>query len=78
MKERRVSMTRLADASWLDVAYIWRLIRQEVDPLNPLAGETRGKQPRRDAVIRLGLALGLPLEQMDELLLAAGYAPLVR
>jgi hypothetical protein len=29
-------------------------------------------------VIRLGLALGLQLEQMDELLLAAGYAPLVR
>lgn len=78
MRERRFSMTRLAEGSWLDVAYIWRMIRQEIDPLNPLVGQQRGKQPRRDAVIRLGLALNLRIEQMDELLLAAGYAPLVR
>jgi hypothetical protein len=29
-------------------------------------------------VIRLGLAMQLSMEEMDELLLAAGYAPLVR
>jgi hypothetical protein len=29
-------------------------------------------------VIRLGLAMQLRIEDLDELLLAAGYAPLVR
>jgi hypothetical protein len=36
------------------------------------------RRPSRDAVIRLGLAMQLPLESLDELLLSAGYGPLVR
>lgn len=39
---------------------------------------TTSVRPSRDTVIRLGLAMQLPMEDMDELLLAAGYAPLVR
>ena len=49
------------------------------DPLNPRVGVGEdGRHPSRDAVIRLGLAMQLTMEDMDELLLAAGYAPLIR
>ena len=59
-------------------ADLWRLVRDEKDLLNPQPGGPRARHPSRDAVIRLGLALRLGIEEMDELLLAAGYAPLVR
>jgi hypothetical protein len=36
------------------------------------------RHPSRDAVIRLGVAPGLVVNEMDDPLLAAGYAPLVR
>jgi hypothetical protein len=71
-----MSMNQLAHRSFLDVAYIHRLIRQEYDPLNQTVGDGRKvKHPWRDAVIRLGLALNLAIEDIDMLLLSAGYAP---
>ena len=78
MEGQGLSITSLARHSWLDVAYVWRLVRDENDLLNPQLGGPRARHPSRDAVIRLGLALRLGIEEMDELLLAAGYAPLVR
>lgn len=74
-----LSITALAHLSWLDIGYVSRLLNQNSDPLNPsLASDQRSKHPSRDAVIRLGLGLRLALEDLDELLMAAGYAPLVR
>jgi hypothetical protein len=61
------SYTEVAAASDLDVAYVYRLVN--------------GVQshPTRDVVIRLGFAgLRLAIEEVDELLLAAECAPLVR
>ncbi len=73
------SITQLAHGSWLDSGYVSRLLSQNWDPLNPpLVQDERPKQPSRDAVIRLGLGLGLAVHEVDELLMAAGYAPLVR
>ena len=46
--------------------------------LNRRVSDGRIRHPSRDAVIKLGLGLGLGVDEMDELLLAAGYAPLVR
>lgn len=74
-----LSVTQLAHRSWLDIGYVSRLLRQQWDPLNePAETLEKPKRPSRDAVIRLGLAMHLPIEDMDELLLAAGYAPLIR
>ena len=73
-----LSLSQLARRSWLDISYVSRLVNLECDPLNPRRGEGRGRQPSRDTVIRLGIALQLPMEELDELLLSAGYAPLVR
>ena len=78
MKARRMSAPRLADRSWLDSAYVWRLTREEADILNRRVTDGRIRHPTRDAVIKLGLGLALAVDEMDELLLAAGYAPLVR
>jgi hypothetical protein len=74
-----LSLSALARRSWLDISYVSRLVHLPCDPLNPRLDE-RGerRRPSRDTVIRLGLAMRLNLEDMDELLLAAGYAPLVR
>ena len=49
----------------LDPAYVYRLIKGEKS------------HPSPNTVIRLALALALSVSQTDELLLAAGYAPLV-
>lgn len=78
LRRSGLSLTQLARRSWLDISYVSRLVNLETDPLNPRAGEGRGRQPSRDTVIRLGIALQLPMENLDELLLSAGYAPLVR
>ncbi|HEY7063509.1 MAG TPA: hypothetical protein VII06_18665 [Chloroflexota bacterium] len=74
-----LSLSALARRAWLDISYVSRLVHLPCDPLNPRCDD-RGdrRHPSRDTVLRLGLAMQLPLEQMDELLLAAGYAPLVR
>ena len=79
LRRSGLSLSQLARRSWLDVSYVSRLVHLSCDPLNPPrddGGERR--QRSRDTVIRLGLAMQLPMEEMDELLLAAGYAPLVR
>jgi hypothetical protein len=74
-----LSLSALSRRSWLDISYVSRLVHLPCDPLNVrLDGPAEKRHPSRDAVIRLGLAMQLPLEDMDELLLAAGYAPLVR
>lgn len=74
-----LSLTALARRSWFDISYCSRLAHLPCDPLNPRHGNRGEKRhPSRDTVIRLGLAMQLPIEDLDELLLAAGYAPLVR
>jgi hypothetical protein len=74
-----ISLTLLSRRSWLDIGYVSRLISQDHDPLNPpLRPEGKAKQPSRDAIIRIGIAMGLALEDIDELLMAAAYAPLIR
>lgn len=78
LRRSGLSLTQLARRSWLDISYVSRLVNLETDPLNPRVGEGRGRQASRDTVIRLGIALQLPMEELDELLLSAGYAPLVR
>ncbi len=65
------SRYRLAQLSGIDQAYLLRLERGEQT------------NPSRDLVIRLGLALvfgseAATLENVDELLLSAEYAPLQR
>ena len=79
MRDSGIGLRELARRSWLDIGYVSRLVNMEADLLNLRYGEQRPKhQPSRDAVIRLGLAMNLPIEEMDELLLTAGFAPLVR
>ena len=58
------SLNRIAQSALVDVAYLWRL--REGDRRNP----------SRDLLIRLGLALRLEPEEVDELLVAANHAPL--
>jgi len=82
MRQTGTSQAQLANRSWLDRAYVNRLVNTVFDPLNPRVNaprkDGRSRQPSRDTVIRLGLAMQLAMEDMEELLLAAGYAPLVR
>ena len=56
----------IAAAAHLDSAYVYRLIRGEKS------------HPSPNTIIRLALALQLTVAQTDELLMAAGYKPLVR
>ncbi len=56
----------LAAAADLDTAYVYRLIKGEKS------------HPSPNTIIRLALALQLTVPQTDELLMAAGYIPLVR
>ncbi len=58
------SLNAIAQASLVDVAYLWRL----------RAGHKRN--PSRDVLIRLGLAMRLEPEEVDPLLVAADYAPI--
>jgi len=58
------SLNRIARAARVDVGYLWRL----------RAGEKR--RPSRDILIRIGLALKLEPEELDELLVAADYLPI--
>jgi hypothetical protein len=79
LRRTGLSLTALARRSWLDISYVSRLVNLPCDPLNPRHGDRGEKRhPSRDTVIRLGLAMQLPIEDLDELLLSAGYAPLVR
>lgn len=58
------SLNQIAHAALMDVGYLWRL----------RSGEKR--KPSRDVLIRLGLALHLEPEDLDEVLVAADYAPI--
>jgi hypothetical protein len=79
LRRSSLSLTALARRSWLDVSYVSRLVNLPCDPLNARVGDrTDRRHPSRDTVIRLGLAMQLSMEEMDQLILAAGYAPLVR
>ena len=79
LRRSGLSLKQLSRRSWLDISYVSRLVHLPCDPLNRrLDGDGERRQPSRDTVIRLGLAMQLSMEEMDELLLAAGYAPLVR
>ena len=72
---------QLANSAWLTYPYVSRLINWESNLLSPRLERRREREerhPSRDTVIRLGLAMHLPLEDMDELLMSAAYAPLVR
>lgn len=72
------SIAELALELGIDRSYLYRLETQEGDWLNrPLEGGPP-KQPHRDLIIGLGIALGLDLNTTDELLLIAGYAPIFR
>lgn len=61
----RLRYDAVATAAHLDAAYVYRLIKGEKC------------HPSSNTVIRLALALRLSVAQTDELLMAAGYAPLV-
>lgn len=63
---QRCAYGKVAAAAHLDVKYLHQLV------------QGKKHNPSRDAVIRIGTALKLGLDDMDELLLAAEYAPLVR
>jgi len=72
---------QLASSAWLTYPYVSRLVNWETNLLSPRLDRRREREerhPSRDTVIRLGLAMHLPLEEMDELLMSAAYAPLVR
>ena len=65
-KARGKHQSQIARDAWLDESYLSRLI----------SGER--SRPSRDALILLGSwGLGLAVEEVDELLLAADYRPLV-
>jgi hypothetical protein len=75
-KRASKSIPAVAIEVGVDRAYLYRLEAQGADWLNrPLEGGLP-KHPSRDLVIRLAIALGLSLDECDELLLLAGYAPL--
>ncbi len=60
----------------IDRMYIHKLEGQCTDWLNrPLHGGPV-RQPSRDLIIRFIIALQLDINEADELLMAAGYAPL--
>ena len=56
----------IAARAYIDVGYLHRLVNGVKH------------NPGRDTVIRIGLGMRLNVAEVDELLLAAGHAPLVR
>ena len=65
-RQRGKSQAQIARDAWLDESYVSRLLSGERD------------NPSRDALILLGnWGLELAVEEVDELLIAADYKPLV-
>jgi len=65
LRQRGKTQAQVSRDSWLDESYVSRLLSGERD------------NPSRDALILLGgFGLGLPVEEVDELLMAADYKPL--
>lgn len=71
------TILELAQRAKVERWYIRKLEEQPNDWLNTPADDTPYK-PERDLVIRLALALQLKMEEADDLLTVAGYAPLRR
>jgi transcriptional regulator with XRE-family HTH domain len=61
-ERRNVSQSKLAERAAFDHSYVSRL-------------ESGTRMPTRDAVDRLGMALGLTQVELDALLAAAGFLP---
>ena len=61
-ERRNVSQSKLAERAAFDHSYVSRL-------------ESGARMPTRDAVDRLGMALGLTQAELDALLAAAGFLP---
>jgi transcriptional regulator with XRE-family HTH domain len=61
-ERRNVSQSKLAERAAFDHSYVSRL-------------ESGARMPTRDAVDRLGMALGLTQVELDALLAAAGFLP---
>ena len=83
MQKHALNQTQLAQRAWLNFSYVSRLVHSTYDPLNPRLSDSNRpadtrKHPTRDVVIRLGLAMKLPMDEMEGLLMCAGYAPLAR
>ncbi len=71
-----LTITDVANRAHIDRAYLHKLEGQTADWLNrPLYGGPV-KQPSRDLIIRLIIALQLGNDEADELLILTGYAPL--
>lgn len=64
IKRDRRSVNQVAHEAALDTGYVWRLKNGQ------------RKKPSRDVLIRLGFALRLEVEEVDQLLTAADYIPL--
>jgi transcriptional regulator with XRE-family HTH domain len=60
------STNKLAARSYLDVAYVSRLARG------------LKTNPSRDTIIKLGIALGKSVDEIDAILIECGSAPLIR
>jgi transcriptional regulator with XRE-family HTH domain len=63
-RESGLSFQLLSERSQVDVAYLCRLEKGQAS------------NPGRNIVLRIGIGLGLGLEAMDELLIAARHLPL--
>ncbi len=71
-----LSASDIAERVHIDRTYIHKLEGQRADWLNrPLHGGPV-RQPTRDLIIRFIIALDLNIEEADDLLIQAGYAPL--
>ena len=76
-----MSVRQLAAEAYLTNPFVSRLVNWDVDLLNPRLNYRRQREerhPSRDTVLRLAIALRLSVIETDELLLSAGFAPLVR
>ena len=71
-----LSIAQVAAEVGVDRVYLWRLETQDADWLHaPLTGDPP-RRPSRDLIIRIAFAMGLTLDEADDLIMAAGYAPL--
>jgi hypothetical protein len=73
---RALSVAALASAVGCDRSVLQRLETERADPLNQRRDDRPPDMIPRDLVIRFGFALQLALDEVDDLLVAAGYAPL--
>jgi hypothetical protein len=76
LRESGLSQKDVACGSWLPVPFVARLASRPVGDPATEGPEHDPKHPTRDAVVRLALGMKLPIDKADELLIAAGYAPL--